>query len=364
MLDPKKETGMSDSILVDNAPAVRIVRQAGANAGAFTAVPGLVLTAGVAGLAFALRRIPGVAILSPMILATLIGMTLHNCLGTPAWAKSGVTFSLKRVLRLGIILLGLQLMASQVTQIGVVGVAVIAATLIATFTFTKWLGGVIGVDAKLTELIGAGTSICGASAVIATNTVTRGRDEDVAYAVACVTVFGSLSMLLYPLLPGLLHLSPAAFGLWSGASIHEIAQVVAAAFQDGNHSGEIGTVAKLTRVMMLAPVVITLGLVAMRRAAHATGQFASRAAPPMPWFVLGFIAMVTLNSIVTIPIGAKASIALGTTFLLSMALAAMGMETDFRKLKAEGLKPLLLAAAAWVFISTFALVLVKVTAYS
>src|SRR5580704_9323228 len=257
MLDLKRETGMSDSILVGNAPAVRIVRQAGADAGAFTAVPGVLLTAGVAGLAFALRRIPGVAILSPMILATLVGMALHNIFGTPAWAKPGVTFSLKRVLRLGIILLGLQLMASQVVQVGFAGVG-----------------------------------------VIATNTVTRGTDEDVAYAVACVTVFGLLSMLLYPLLPGLLHLSPAAFGLWSGASIHEIAQVVAAAFQDGDHAGEIGTVAKLTRVMMLAPVVITLGAVAMRRAAHAADPSASRVAPPMPWFVLGFIAMVILNSIV------------------------------------------------------------------
>jgi hypothetical protein len=186
-----------------------------------------------------------------MILATLIGMALHNGFGTPAWAKPGVTFSLKRVLRLGIILLGLQLMASQVAQVGLAGVGVIAVTLVATLAFTKWLGHVMGVDAKLAELIGAGTSICGASAVIGTNTVTRGSEEDVAYAVACVTVFGSLSMLLYPLLPGLLHLSPAAFGLWSGASIHEIAQVVAAAFQDGDHSGEIGTVAKLTRVMML-----------------------------------------------------------------------------------------------------------------
>jgi len=330
----------------------------------FAAIPGILLTAGVAGLAFAFRRIPGVSILSPMILATLIGMALHNVLGTPAWAKPGISFSLKRVLRLGIILLGLQLMASQVAQVGLLGVGVITATLAATFVFTKWLGRLIGVDGKVAELIAAGTSICGASAVIATNTVTRGSDEDVAYAVACVTVFGSLSMFLYPLLPGLLHLSTAAFGLWSGASIHEIAQVVAAAFQDGAHAGEIGTVAKLTRVMMLAPVVITLGIIAVRRDAHAKSQSSSRAAPPMPWFVLGFIAMVVLNSVVTIPTGPKTWIALGTTFLLSMALAAMGIETDFRKLKAEGLKPLLLAAAAWVFISIFALVLVKITAYS
>jgi uncharacterized integral membrane protein (TIGR00698 family) len=249
---------MSEAIVVASAPVARLAKLA--RHGVFAAVPGVSLTAGVAGLAFALRRIPGVAVLSPMILATLVGMALHNIFGTPAWAKPGVTFSLKRVLRLGIILLGLQLMASQVVQVGFAGVGVIAAALVATLSFTKWLGRVMGVDAKLAELIGAGTSICGASAVIATNTVTRGTDEDVAYAVACVTVFGLLSMLLYPLLPGLLHLSPAAFGLWSGASIHEIAQVVAAAFQDGTHSGEIATVAKLTRVMMLAPVVITLGI--------------------------------------------------------------------------------------------------------
>ncbi|HZD90872.1 MAG TPA: YeiH family protein [Pseudolabrys sp.] len=353
---------MSETTLVSPA-AVNEAALRQAKGGLVPLIPGLLLTAGVAGLAFALRRVPGMGILSPMILATLIGMTLHNVFGTPDWARPGVKFSLKRILRLGIILLGLQLMTAQVAQVGMAGVAVIAATLVATFAFTKWLGRLMGVDAKLAELIGAGTSICGASAVIATNTVTNGSDEDVAYAVACVTVFGSLSMLLYPLLPGLLHLSPAAFGLWSGASIHEIAQVVAAAFQDGTHAGEVATVAKLTRVMMLAPVVFTLGFMAVRRAAHAD-KSAARAAPPMPWFVLGFIGMVILNSVVTIPAEPKVWIVTTTTFLLSMALAAMGIETDFRKLKAEGLKPMLLAAAAWLFIAIFALALVKLTAYS
>jgi uncharacterized integral membrane protein (TIGR00698 family) len=332
--------------------------------GPFSAVPGLGLTAAVAGLAIVLRYIPGVGILSPMILATLIGMLFHNLVGTPAWATAGVKFSLRRILRLGIILLGLQLMASQVAQVGFSGVGVILATLAATFVFTKWLGRVIGVERKLAELIAAGTSICGASAVIATNTVTEGSDEDVAYAVACVTVFGSLSMFIYPMLPGLLHLGPAAFGLWSGASIHEIAQVVAAAFQDGAHAGEIGTVSKLTRVMMLAPVVITLGIMATRRAAHTAEPDAKRKAAPMPWFVLGFIGLVIVNSLVTIPATPKAYVAVVTTFLLSMALAAMGLETDFRKLKAEGLRPLALAAAAWIFIAVFSLGLVKLTGYA
>ncbi len=323
------------------------------------ALPGLTLTGGIALAAFALRQIPGVGMFSPMILATVTGMLFHNLVGTPAICRPGVVFSLKKILRLGIILLGFQLMLSQVAAVGVIGVAIILVTLVATFAVTKFLGRVMGVDPKLAELIGAGTSICGASAVIATNTVTGAKDSDVAYAVACVTVFGSLAMLLYPLLPGLLHLSPRDFGLWSGASIHEIAQVVAASFQDGQTAGQFGTVAKLTRVMMLAPLVIGLGMIAAHKA---RGSAKERKAPPMPWFVLGFIAVMLLNSAITVAPHEKAQIVTLTNFLLSMALAAMGLETDFAKLKQEGLKPLMLAACAWIFIAGFSLALVKLFA--
>ena len=238
-------------------------------------LPGLLLTSAIAAASFALRWIPGVAILSPMILSIVLGMAFHNVIGTPAAAKAGVTFSLRRVLRFAIILLGLQLTAAQVAEVGATGVAIIVATLVATFVFTKWFGRLIGVDRQLAELIAAGTSICGASAVIATNTVTGAPDEDVAYAVACVTVFGSVAMFVYPLLPGVLHLSQTGFGLWAGASIHEIAQVVAAAYQDGSRAGDFATIAKLSRVMMLAPVVIALGLIARRGA----GEPAAPAAP-------------------------------------------------------------------------------------
>ncbi|MDR3408691.1 MAG: YeiH family protein [Methylovirgula sp.] len=322
-----------------------------------TILPGLLLTATVAATAFALHALPGIAAFNPMILAILIGIAFHNLVGTPARAKAGVTFSLRRILRLAIILLGLQLTAAQVAQVGPKGVGVIIVTLLATFAFTKWFGKQLGVDRKLAELIAAGTSICGASAVIATNTVTNAHDEDVAYAVACVTVFGSIAMFAYPLLPGLLRLSPHAYGLWAGASIHEIAQVVAAAFQDGKAAGDFGTIAKLSRVMMLAPVVIGLGFLSRLRAEH----MHRHAAAPIPWFVLGFVALVGINSFVTLPAPLKSSIVMLTTFLLSMALAAMGLETDIRKLRAKGLRPLLLGLASFLFIATFSLVLVKMT---
>ncbi|MGC2082372.1 MAG: YeiH family protein [Bradyrhizobium sp.] len=321
-------------------------------------MPGLLLSAAIAGAGFSLRQLPGLTLFSPMILAILSGMVFHNVIGTPQRARAGVTFSVRRVLRLAIILLGLQLTATQIAEVGARGLAVIALTLTSTFLVTTWIGRLLGVDRKLTELIAAGTSICGASAVIATNTVTRARDEDVAYAVACVTVFGSIAMFSYPWIAGQLALDAHAYGLWSGASIHEIAQVIAAAFQGGKAAGDFGTIAKLARVTMLAPVVITLGLLAARRARH-DGHSHTAAQAPVPWFILGFIALVGINSVITIPTDIRVDIVSVTTFLLSVALGAMGLETDFAKLKAKGLRPLMLGLLSFLFVASFSLMLVK-----
>jgi uncharacterized integral membrane protein (TIGR00698 family) len=310
----------------------------------------------IAAIAFALRGLLGVSALSPMILAILIGIVIHNVVCTPAWAKAGVAFSLRRILRFAIILLGLQLTAQQVAAVGGVGLAIIVTSLVCTFLVTVWAGRLLGVDGRQAQLIAAGTSICGASAVIAANTVIDGRDEDVAYALACVTVLGSLAMFSYPFLPGLLHLNHEAFGLWAGSSIHEIAQVVAAAYQDGTQAGDVATIAKLTRVMMLAPVVLSLGLLARRR------NTGGKAQVPIPWFVLGFIALIAINSVFDIPAAIKAPAGTLTTFGLSMALAAMGLETEVAKLRAKGLRPLGVALIAFFFISGLSLLLIKLTA--
>jgi uncharacterized integral membrane protein (TIGR00698 family) len=326
---------------------------------AVAVLPGLLMASVVAGSAYWLRELPGIRAFSPLILAILIGTAFHNLLGTPAIAKPGVAFSMRRLLRFGIILLGFQLTVSQIIEVGYHGFLIIAATLAATFVFTVQMGKLLGVERKLAQLIAAGTSICGASAVIATNTVTNGDDEDVAYAIACVTIFGSVAMFAYPLLPTLLHLDPHGFGLWSGASIHEIAQVVAAAFQDGKKAGEFGAIAKLSRVMLLAPTIIVLGWIASRSRASQDSASTTSARPPMPWFVLGFIAVVGLNSLVNVPAADKAVIAAVTTFLLSVALAAMGLETDIRKLTARGIRPALLGALAFLFIASFSLALIK-----
>jgi len=318
--------------------------------------PGLALTAIIAGVAFALRLIPGVATLSPMILSVLLGVVLHNSVGAPAGAREGVAFSLRFVLRFSIILLGLQITAGQAAELGVGGLATIATALLGTLAFTILMGRALGVPRGLALLIGVGASICGASAVLAAKIAMAGDDEDAAYAVACVTVFGTLAMFAYPLAENLLHLSPRAYGLWAGSSIHEIAQAVAAAFQGGGDAGQLGTIAKLTRVAMMAPVVIALGEMTELLGLAGEGE---RHRPPFPWFLIGFLALAALNSLVAIPHEIKAPIGVGATFLLSMAMAAMGLHTDLRHIRSRGLRPLALGLLASLFICGASLVMVR-----
>ncbi|TCT06116.1 YeiH family protein [Aquabacter spiritensis] len=318
-------------------------------------LPGLALAAGLAAVSYALRDLSGLAFVSPLVLGVFLGMAARAAVAMPAVARPGLKFAARPVLRFAIVLLGLQITFGKVAEVGIDGFAVAALALVLTFLFTLWLGAKLGVGRELTQLIAAGTSICGASAIVATNSVARGTDEDVAYAMACVTLFGSLAMFLYPLLPPLLGLDAHAYGLWTGASVHEVAQVVAAAFQGGQEAGEVGTITKLTRVMLLAPMLLALAWSA--RFAVATER---RTGPPVPLFVVAFLLVIAANSLGLVPASVAAVGAVVTPFLLAMSLSAIGLESDVRRLSAMGLRPLALGAVATLFISGTALLLVAV----
>lgn len=316
-------------------------------------LPGLVLTLGIAFSALTIQHNIGMVALSPLVIAMIIGIGIRNTLGRSQITTPGITFVLHRVMRFAIILLGFQITLSQVAAMGIDGFSIIVITLLSTFVFTKIIGRMLGVDRKLSELIAAGTSVCGASAIIACNTVTHSSDEDVAYAIACVTVFGTLAMLAFPLLITPFGLSEHEYGMWVGSTVHEVAQVVAATFAQGEIAGQSGTVAKLSRVILLAPLILTLGALAMRRS-----QKQSNGKIVVPWFVFGFLIMVVINSIFEIPRDWHAHIATTAAYFLTVALAAMGLETDIHKLRLKGVRPLVLGAIAWVFISTVGLTLV------
>jgi uncharacterized integral membrane protein (TIGR00698 family) len=336
-----------------------IVERPAATRSALSALlPGIALAAAIAATSIGIRAATGISALSPLILSIIIGMLVRNTLSLPAAIEPGIGFSLKRILRLGIILLGLQVTVAQILSLGGTALAIVALTLATTFVAIRLAGRALGVDRQLTDLIAAGTSVCGASAVIAANTVIRGRQEHVAYAVACVTLFGSISMLAYPLLAAPLGLDERAYGLWSGATIHEVAQVVAASFQAGDVAGQFGTISKLARVVLLAPLVMTLAL-----ALRSQTNDAHTGSVPMPWFVLGFVAMMAVNSVVEIPADLGKGITIVTNFLLSMALAAMGLKANIAKLKAEGWRPLALGAFGWLFIAAFGYAMLKLCGF-
>jgi uncharacterized integral membrane protein (TIGR00698 family) len=322
--------------------------------------PGLIAVTLLAWASIALHTLPQLAAVSALMIAIVLGMIVRNTVGIPAACAPGVRFALRRILRLAVMLLGFQLSVRQIAEVGGMGFFVVAVTLAAAFGFTTWLGRRLGVDRKLSELIAAGTSICGASAIVATNAVTEGSDEDVAYAIAVVTLFGCASMLLYPAGDALIHMPAQAYGLWAGASIHETAQVLAAAFQGGAVSGQIATFSKLSRVMLLAPVVLMLGWAARRRDGEA---YSKRKAIPVPLFLLGFIGAICINSWAILPASATQLIVKVDQFLLALSLGAMGLETSFRKVRDAGLRPMLLGSGAWLFISAFSFALIRCLAW-
>jgi uncharacterized integral membrane protein (TIGR00698 family) len=322
--------------------------------------PGLIAVTLLAWASIELHTLPQLAAVSALMIAIVLGMAVRNTVGVPAVCAPGIRFSLRRLLRLAVMLLGFQLSARQIAEVGGMGFFVVAVTLAAAFCFTTWLGRRLGVDRKLSELIAAGTSICGASAIVATNAVTEGTDEDVAYAIAVVTLFGCASMLLYPVGDALMHMPAQAYGLWAGSSIHETAQVLAAAFQGGAVSGRVGAVSKLSRVMLLAPVVLGLGWMARRRDGAPSGK---KRAVPVPLFLLGFIAAICINSSGILPAADTAIIVKIDQFLLALSLGAMGLETSFRKVREAGLRPMLLGSGAWLFISAFSFTLIRCLAW-
>lgn len=320
-------------------------------------IPGLMLTAAIAGLSLLVYYGSSLSLLNPLLTAVVLGIGLGNVVGVSALYRPGIKFSVKRILRLAVILLGTKLGLSQVLAVGASGLMIVGIGTLSTFCFTCWLGEKLRVNAHLTQLIAAGTSICGASAVVATNAVVESSEEDVAYAITLVTGLGTVAMLGYPLMPNLLQLDPSTFGLWCGASIHEVAQVVAASFQIGVTSGEVATIAKLSRVLLLIPVIAVLAY----QNARSSAVGGARSVLPIPWFILLFVLMAFCNSLGLIAGPVKSSLLGANQFLLCMAMAAMGLTTRFADLTRIGVKPLYLAGLSWLFLGTLSLVLIKLS---
>jgi uncharacterized integral membrane protein (TIGR00698 family) len=289
--------------------------------------------------------------ISALTLAIVIGIVLGNTVfpRVAPHTGEGVEFAKARLLRLGIILFGFRITFQDIGQIGWAGILIDVLVIAATFTLAVQLGTrVFGLDKQTAMLIGAGSSICGAAAVMATEPVVRGQAHKVSVAVATVVIFGTLGMFIYPLLYPHLGLSETGYGLYAGSTIHEVAQVVVAGRSVSEHAAAFAVIEKMLRVMMLAPFLVILS----NRVKGEGEAAAGKGKITIPWFAVLFIVAAGLNSLHLLPSGVVNAILAVDTVLLAMAMAALGLRTHVGAIRQAGAKPILLASILFLFLMT------------
>ena len=319
--------------------------------------PGLGLAALAVGVGLAVHEL--VNDVSPLVVAVALGAITANTSGIGAAVRPGVKFAAKRLLRVGVVLLGFQLSLSQLRSLGAPGLGVVAATVAATFFGTRWVGRRLGLTDGLTLLVATGYAICGASAIAAVEGIADADEEEVAFSIALVTMCGTLAIFVLPVVGHLLGLHDAMYGNWVGASVHDIGQVVAAATPDGNPAVKAAVVVKLTRVVLLAPLVASLSFARRRRVRPSDpateGSAGHRRVPVVPLFVVGFLATIIIRTTGVVPARSLDGIKLAQTALLGAALFGLGCGVDIGRLRRVGGKPLVLGLISWLLVAGVAL---------
>ncbi|HTM57277.1 MAG TPA: putative sulfate exporter family transporter [Candidatus Udaeobacter sp.] len=316
-------------------------------------LPGLIAAALLAALAVWLADQPWIkntTHVSALLIVILLGMAWRSFRAVPAPLEPGVRLAQRPILRWAVAGLGFRLSLAELVKIGAPALAVVVISVTGALLFGWWFARRIGVPEKLGLLLGVGGAICGASAIVAADSVVQGEKRDSALAMGVITLLGTIGIVIYPLLHHPLGLSDFAYGVWDGASLHEMAQVVAAGFGVSEEAARVATVVKLARICLLAPVVLYLGW-SLRHQHRAAGK---ARVSPVPWFLVLFVAFAVLNSsgLITKPALEMAKTA--DLWLLCVGMAGVGIETSFHDLGRAGFGPVGVGAAQWVVLSALA----------
>jgi uncharacterized integral membrane protein (TIGR00698 family) len=259
------------------------------------------------------------------------------------------------VLRWAVAGLGFRLSIGELWRIGAPALVVVVVSTFATLVFGWWVARRLQVAEKLGLLLGVGSSICGASAVIAADSVVQGDKRDAPVALGVITLLGTIGIVIYPLLQNALGMSHFVYGVWDGASLHEMAQVVAAGFGVSDEAARVATVVKLARIALLAPVVLYLGW-SLRHAHRAAGK---AQVAPVPWFLVLFVVFALVNSLGWLPANVLDLVRRADLWLLCAGMAGVGLQTGFSDLREAGLRPVLAGAATWLFLATLSYALAR-----
>ncbi|OFX33059.1 MAG: hypothetical protein A2Z07_00685 [Armatimonadetes bacterium RBG_16_67_12] len=322
-------------------------------------IPGILAVAAIAAAAWVAGvRVP---LLGAPVLALLAGLIIRNGAGAMAALGPGVDFTLKRLLRLAIILYGATLSFAQVIQIGTGSFVVIAVTIVFALGLTWLFGRWLRAPAGLVNLIGVGTAICGATAIITIGPIIESTEEEIAFAVTTIFLFNMLAVVVYPLLGHVWSLPDSVYGVWAGAAIHDTSSVLAASFVFSEPAGKVATVVKLTRTLALVPLALIYGLAhSYARSGGRPGGARVNLVKIFPWFILWFVLAALLNSAGLVgPDGGRWASLTGK-FLVVMVMAAVGLSADLKRMREIGLRPLYIGLAASVMIAVVSIVLIRV----
>ena len=326
-------------------------------------LPGLILAAAVATFAFVVESLVKnntPLVVSPLVVAVVLGALAANLDLLPETCRLGLGFSGRNLLRLGIVVLGLQLSFAQVRELGAPGLILVIVVVAITFAGTQWLGRKMGLSHGLSLLVATGFSICGASAIAAMRPVSDADDDETTYAIALVTICGTLAIFTLPTVAEFINFSGVRFGSWVGASVHDVAQTVATASVGDQEAEQAAIVVKLTRVMLLAPLVAGVSF-ARRQKLNRTNAPRSinsqtKLPPIVPLFIVGFIAAISVNSIFGLSSSVLDNAKWIEKSLLACALVGLGANVDVRKLRLVGSRPLALGLISWLLIATLSAV--------
>ncbi|MEU9657410.1 YeiH family protein [Streptomyces chartreusis] len=313
-----------------------------------TWIPGLALALVIAGAATTVgERLP---VLGGPVTAVLLGVLVASVRRPAPRFTPGLRLAGKPVLQAGVALLGVQLSLSQVLHVGGSSLPVMIGSLAACLVAARVLGRRLGVDGDLRTLVGAGTGICGASAIAAVTPVIGAASAQVAYAVSTIFLFNIAAVVTFPLIGHLLGMDPHAFGLFAGTAVNDMSSVVAVATAYGPAAVDDAVVVKLTRTLMIIPLCLGLTVLAGRRARSGAS---ARVRPTkfVPWFLVAFLLAATANSAGLVPAAAHPGLKELSVFLITVALSAVGLSTDLAALRRTGPRPLLLGACLWVTVS-------------
>lgn len=291
---------------------------------------------------------------SPMIVGIILGMIYANSLrnNLPDTWVPGILFCSKRILRIGIILYGFRLTFQDVTTVGLPAILIDAIIVTVTVCGGVLIGKLLKMDRSIALLTSVGSGICGAAAVLGAESAINTKPYKTAVAVSTVVIFGTLSMFLYPVLyrNGVFDLSPEMMGLFTGSTVHEVAHVVGAGNAMGQGVSNTAIIVKMIRVMMLVPALLVISWAVARNLTKRDAAEQAKGKITIPWFAILFLVVIGFNSFNLLPVALVEWINQFDTFLLTMAMTALGAETSFDKFKKAGAKPFLLAAILFVWL--------------